>query len=64
MTDQAEVIRQALQGAYRDGRRDALAEVADDLVAAREALLYAEKLLRSSVASERMIGADLKQILT
>ena len=28
-----------------------------------EAGLYAEKLLRSSVASERMIGADLKQIL-
>lgn len=29
----------------------------------RDALLYAEKLIRSSVASERMIGADLKQIL-
>jgi hypothetical protein len=29
-----------------------------------QALLYAEKLLRSADANERMIGADLKQILT
>jgi len=39
---------------------------ADDVIELRlrEALLLAEKMLRSSVASERMLGADLKQVLT
>jgi hypothetical protein len=30
----------------------------------KEALLLAEKMLRSSSALERMLGADLKQVLT
>lgn len=52
-----------MDGCEACGRPWSTADDVDEL-RLREALLYAEKLLRSSVASERMIGADLKQVLT